>query len=212
MLSIDPHPLLVLRAFETTFDSPLGPEPGPDWLLALHDLSAAAPLERTEALRRAVRDLLRHGGYRPTGRGKPSCEYLVRAAEGGGLPKINLAVDTCNAVSLHSGLPISVVDFDRAAPPFRIGIAPAGSAYAFNASGQTIDLGGLLCLFDVEGPFANPVKDAQRTKTGPGTTRTLSVVWAPRAHGEQLERAAAWYRELLERAGARTESCTLSHS
>ena len=27
----------------------------------------------------------------------------------------------------------------------------------FNASGQTIDVGGLLCLFDAEGPCANAV-------------------------------------------------------
>ncbi len=27
-----------------------------------------------------MRKLLRHGGYKPTGRGKPASEYLVRAA------------------------------------------------------------------------------------------------------------------------------------
>ena len=78
---------------------------------------------------------------------------------------INAAVDVCNIVSLHSGLPISVVDLAKATPPFRVAVAAAGSSYVFNASGQTIDLGGLLCLCDADGPCANAVKDAQRTKT-----------------------------------------------
>ena len=50
-------------------------------------------------------------------------------------------------------------------------VAPAGASYIFNASGQSMDLSGLLCLFDADGPCANPVKDAQRTKTGPETRR-----------------------------------------
>ncbi len=47
--------------------------------------------------------------------------------------------------------------------------------------GQTIDLSGLLCLFDAEGPCANPVKDAQRTKTSPATTQVRCVVWGTTA-------------------------------
>ncbi len=205
-ISIDPHPLLRVAAFATTFPRPLAELPSPPDLLALLRDDAPAPLARDEAVRGAVRDLLRQGGYKPTGRGKPASEYLVRAAgEGGGaLPAINLAVDACNAVSLHSALPISVVDLDRASPPFRIGLAPAGATYVFNASGQAIDLGGLLCLFDAAGPCGNAVKDAQRTKTGLETTRTLSVVWAPAGQEERLETAARWYRQLLEDAGART--------
>jgi len=36
--------------------------------------------EAEEAVRTAVRDLLRNGSYKPTGRGKPASEYLVRDA------------------------------------------------------------------------------------------------------------------------------------
>lgn len=204
MLSLDPHPLLCARAFVTQFPRPLGECEVPGWLHELHQESALAPLSRSEELRGAVRDLLRHGGYKPTGRGKPSSEYLARAAVEGGLPRINLAVDACNAVSLHSGLPISVVDLDRAQAPLRIGIAGAGERYVFNASGQEIDIEGLLNFFDAAGPCANAVKDAQRTKTHPGTLRTLSVLWGVIGHEAQVERACAWYRELLERAGAST--------
>jgi len=204
MLSIEEHPLLVAESFISEFSGPLGEQASPAWLTALHASEAAAPVVRSEELRRAVRDLLRHGGYKPTGRGKPSCEYLVRAAGEGQLSSINLAVDACNAVSLHAGLPISVVDLGLAAEPLQIAIAPAGSSYVFNPTGQEIDLGGLLCLFDAEGPCANAVKDAQRTKTTPGTRRTLSVVWGVKGFEEQGSRAVAWYRELLERAGVGT--------
>ncbi len=206
-ISLDPHPLLRLAAFTTTFPRPLGELPTPPELLALLREDAPAPVARDEAVRGAVRDLLRQGGYKPTGRGKPASEYLVRAAgEGGGaLPAINLAVDACNAVSLHSALPISVVDLDRASAPFRIGVAPAGASDGFNASGQEIDLGGLLCLFDATGPCGNAVKDAQRTKTGPDTRRTLSIVWAPAGYEDRLDAAARWYRALLADAGARTD-------
>jgi DNA/RNA-binding domain of Phe-tRNA-synthetase-like protein len=130
----------------------------------------------------------------------------VRAATEGALGSINPAVDACNVVSLHSGLPISVVDLDRATPPFRIGIAPEGTAYVFNASGQDIDVGGLLCLFDAQGPCANAVRDSQRTKTHAETRSTLSVVWGCAELEERLAIADRWYRELLGALGATTET------
>jgi DNA/RNA-binding domain of Phe-tRNA-synthetase-like protein len=205
VLTVDPHPSLDTLSFTTTFPASLGASPSPQWLVALLRSDAAAPLSSDDTVRGAVRDMLRHGGYKPTGRGKPASEYLVRAAGDGSLGSINTAVDACNAVSLHSGLPISVVDLDRATQPFRVGIAPEGAQYVFNASGQTIDLAGLLCLFDAEGPCANAVKDAQRTKTNADTRRTLTVLWGAKALGDRTARAFAWYRELLERAGATVE-------
>ena len=205
MLTVDPHPLLQPCAFTSSFPKELGELPSPAPLLALLRLDAPAPLAPDEATRGAVRDLLRHGGFKPTGRSKPASEYLARAAGDGGLASINLAVDACNAASLHSGLPISVIDLALATAPLRIGIAGAGERYAFNASGQVIELEGLVCLFDAQGPCANAVKDAQRTKTHAGTTRTLSIVWGTRARGGLAARTAAWYRELLLPSGAKVE-------
>jgi DNA/RNA-binding domain of Phe-tRNA-synthetase-like protein len=202
VLTLDPHPLLDAAVFTTRLPAPLGELPSPDWLRTLLRPDAAAPLSSDEAVRGHVRDLLRHGGYKPTGRGKPASEYLVRAAGEGSLGSINAAVDACNAVSLHAGLPISVVDLARARAPFRLGVAGAGAQYVFNASGQSIDLGGLLCLFDAEGPCANAVKDAQRTKTDGTTQETLSVLWGTRALPGRTGAAYAWYRALLERLGA----------
>lgn len=204
MLTLADHPLLDAGVFVTRFPGPLGELSSPADLLALLDVEAPAPLERDEAVRGAVRDLLRHGGYKPTGRGKPASEYLVKAVGDGRLGSINLAVDACNVSSLHGGLPISVVDLDRAAPPFRIDLAPAGTRYVFNASGQEIDVSGLVCLFDAEGPCANAVKDSQRTKTHDGTHRTLSVLWGTTALPGRSQAAAAWYRAQLEAAGAQT--------
>jgi len=203
-IEVEEHPLLRAEAFTSDFPAPLGERPTPPEVLAMLDAGAAAPLRREEEVRAAVRDMLRHGGYKPTGRGKPASEYLVRAATEGGLGSINAAVDACNAVSLHSGLPISVVDLELARPPFRIAVAPEGASYVFNPSGQEIDLGGLVCFWDAEGPCANAVRDAQRTKTRAGTVRTLSVVWGVAGHESLLASATRWYRELLESAGART--------
>jgi DNA/RNA-binding domain of Phe-tRNA-synthetase-like protein len=205
MLPIDPHPLLDLRAFITEFPRPLGDMPSPAELRALLALDAAAPLRSDDGVREMVRALLRQGGFKPTGRSKPASEYLLKAVRDNQLSSINLAVDACNVVSLHSGLPISVVDLDRAREPFRVGIAPAGASYVFNPSGQTIDLSGLLCLFDAEGPCANAVKDAQRSKTTDATHRTLSLLWGTTALSGRAAAAETWYRSLLQQHGATTE-------
>lgn len=206
MLTVDPHPLLDLRAFVTEFPRPLGEMASSPELLALLTPEASAPLRSDDSVREAVRQLLRQGGFKPTGRSKPASEYLIKATGEGRRTSINVAVDVCNVVSLHSGLPISVVDLDRARGPFRVGLAPAGSSYVFNASSQSIDLGGLLCLFDADGPCANAVKDAQRTKTSEQTRRTLSLVWGSVALPGRAAETAAWYRKLLEQQGATTEA------
>jgi DNA/RNA-binding domain of Phe-tRNA-synthetase-like protein len=191
------HPLLDAAAFVTTLPRPLGEIPSPAPLVARLAAGAPAPMASDDSVRDAVRGLLRHGGFKPSGRSKPASEYLARAAAEGGLRSINAVVDACNVVSLHSGLPISVVDLDLARPPLRTAIAPAGAAYVFNPSGQTIDIAGLVSLFDAEGPCAGPVKDSQRTKTHAGTRRTLSILWGTSALPGRAAKAAAWYRDLV---------------
>ncbi|MEZ4294413.1 MAG: phenylalanine--tRNA ligase beta subunit-related protein [Polyangiaceae bacterium] len=203
-VSVARHPLLDAAVFVTELGARLGEMAVPEGLSRLLAAGVEAPLSSDDAVRGAVRDLLRHGGFKPTGRSKPASEYLIRAVGDGALSSINLAVDACNVASLHSGLPISVVDLDRAKEPLSIGIAAAGTSYVFNASGQVIDVGGLLCLCDAEGACANAVKDSQRTKTNEATRRTLSVVWGTKALGDRTARTARWYRELLEAAGATT--------
>jgi DNA/RNA-binding domain of Phe-tRNA-synthetase-like protein len=189
----------------TVFARPLGEAASPPDLQSLLKPDALAPLQSAESVREAVRALLRQGGFKPAGRSKPASEYLVKAAAEDRLGSINLPVDACNVVSLHSGLPISVVDLDRARAPLRVGIAPNGASYVFNASRQIIDLAGLLCLSDAEGPCANAIKDAQRTKTDDTTRRTLSLIWGTNALSGRAAQAERWYRSLLEEQGATTQ-------
>lgn len=209
---IAPHPLLFARAFVSIFPAPLEVIASPAWLSGLLRIDAEAPVQRSEDARAAVRNMLRHTGYKPTGRGKPASEYLARAAEEGTIGSINVAVDACNAVSLASGLPISMIDLDRARPPLRIAVAAEGEHYVFNASGQTIDLGGLLCIHDADGPCANAVKDAQRTKTTATTVRTLSVIWGVRGFEEHAIACERWYRSIVEGLGAATSDVLLSEA
>jgi DNA/RNA-binding domain of Phe-tRNA-synthetase-like protein len=210
-LAVEPHPHLELRAFVTRFPAGLA-RGSPSALTALLAIGAPTPFLGTEPPRAAIRDMLRFGGYKPTGRGKPASEYLVRAASEGALASINLAVDACNVVSLHTGIPISVIDLDRARAPLAVRIGPPSSSYVFNASGQTIDVAGLLCLFDADGPCANAVKDSQRTKTQAETHATLSLLWSARSLAALTDRACAWYRELLASAGATTEDVELTRA
>ncbi len=149
--------------------------------------------DREEAVRLAARDLLRNGRYKPTGRGKPASEYLLRAAQraAGGeaaFPRINAPVDVCNYISLKHLVPISLWDLDRAGTAqfvFRLGAA--GEAYVFNGAGQVIDLEDLVvgCRITPEAPagepIVNPVKDSLATKTTPETTRVAAAVYAPLA-------------------------------
>ena len=200
MIAIAPHPLLDLWAFTCELPGPLAAVASPPELLALLDLATPAPLSSSDDVRQKIRALLKAGGFKPTGRSKPASEYLLAAAP---LRSINLAVDACNAVSLHSGLPISVVDLERVRPPLAVDLAAAGSSYVFNASGQVIDVAKLLCLIDAGGPCANAVKDAQRSKTDGDTRRTLSLLWSSRELPGRGEAACRWYRDLLAAAGAR---------
>jgi DNA/RNA-binding domain of Phe-tRNA-synthetase-like protein len=205
MLSIADYPLLDVAAIVTQFPVPLGQLKTPEPVVRLLTDDGDVPLSSDDDVRRAVRELLRQRGYKPTGRGKPSSEYLIKAVADGRLAAINPAVDTCNVVSRHSGLPISVVDLDRLTEPLSIAVAAAGTQYVFNVSGQVIAAGGLPCLFDAAGPCANAVKDAQRSKTTDSTTRTLSIIWGTTALTGRTATAADWYCRLLREAGGRPQ-------
>ena len=212
-LTVCSHPLLDAAAFVTEWSAELSSISLDAALTGHFQLGAqGVALASDDRVRAAIRDVLRHGGYKPTGRGKPASEYLLRAAEQNALSSINIAVDLCNIVSLHSGLPISVIDLDRSALPCSLRIADDQASYVFNASGQVISVGGLLCLCDSEGPCANAVKDSQRTKTHGATRRTLSVVWGARALADRTEQTAQWYEALSRQHGGATKRATLLES
>jgi DNA/RNA-binding domain of Phe-tRNA-synthetase-like protein len=206
MLTADPHPLLDLHVSRVTWPAPLCEIPATPRLDALCAAGADTPFSPPdEAHKRHVRDLLRHGGFKPAGRSKPCWEYMRSAADKGDFPRINVAVDLTNAAALHGALPVSTVDLDRSAAPFRVGIAEAGARYVFNASGQEIDLSGLLCLFDAQGPCANSVKDSHRTKTHDGSRHTLTVIWGTVALPGRAAALADWFDDHARALGGTVE-------
>lgn len=159
--------------------------------------------EHAEAVRLAARDMLRHGRYKPTGRGKPASEYLARTAADGSFPRINALVDINNLISLDARLPISLWDLDRLGSDrmrFRLGCD--GEAFVFNATGQTLALDGLALGARVgkEGtdePVVTPIKDSHATKTTPDTRRVAAAIYAPDAVADETlaafcERFAVW--------------------
>jgi DNA/RNA-binding domain of Phe-tRNA-synthetase-like protein len=206
---VDLFQKLDARVFGTTFPQALAVIDS-HHLLPLLAPNADVPFRVSAEIRVAVRDLLRQGGFKPSGRSKPASEYLVRAAGDGSLGPVNAAVDVCNVVSLHSGLPISVVDGHLAQPPFHIAVAPLKTEYVFNPSGQSIRLDGLMCLYDAGGPCGSPVKDSQRTKTHGGTTRTLTVIWGPADLSGHSTAVEAYYHQLLQSLGATIHPCGMA--
>lgn len=147
-------------------------------------VSAVAAKDSPESLGRkaAVRNMLRHGSYKPTGRGKPASEYLLNAAAEGEFPLIHNLVDVNNLVSLESLLPISLVDLERAATTaFAVRWGRAGESYVFNPSGQVLDLEDLLLVAKLpeDEPCASPIKDSQATKTHGESRDVLAVLYAP---------------------------------
>jgi DNA/RNA-binding domain of Phe-tRNA-synthetase-like protein len=210
-LRVPEHPLLDVAAFVCRLDRVLSEASTPPTITRFAASDAPAPVASSDIVRTAVRDLLRHGGFKPAGRSKPASEYLVRAAAENQFPAINALVDACNVVSLHSGLPISLVDLARVDGDLSIQIAPAATTYVFNPSGQVIDASGLLCLYDAAGPTGTPVKDAQRTKTHDGTRDAIIIVWGTNALPGHTAATTAWYRALCaEIAGATTEDVALA--
>ena len=200
-LQVADLPLFLPLAFEARFPVCLGMlEP-----VDKDALWSRAPgsAHRSEGTFDSVRKMLRAGGYKPSGRGKPASEYLLKAAADGGLPTINPVVDVLNVVSLVSGISISVVDGDLAQGPYSVRNGVAGEEYVFNASDQVIRLEGLMCLCDSEGPCANAVKDSQRTKTHGETTTTLQILWAPKAEEAIARSAFDWFQKEVSDLGAR---------
>jgi DNA/RNA-binding domain of Phe-tRNA-synthetase-like protein len=204
-ITVEPHDLLQLGLFVCEWPAPLGELPPAAALEQRLAPDAPSPFRVEEVVRISIRKLLRTGGFEPTGIDRPASEYLARAVARGQFPRINRAVDLGNVVSLQTGLPVSVLDLDRLAPPLRVGLAPERTRYVFNAAGQTISAGGLVCLFDGEGPAGSPVKDAQRSKTDAATRRTLTVVWGTRTLGGHTAAVTDWYRALAVELGARAQ-------
>jgi len=173
--------------------------------------------EHEEQARKAARDILRNGRYKPTGRGKPASEYLLRtAAQDSAFPRINAPADINNYLSLKYVVPMSLWDLERAGATryvFRLG-RPEES-YVFNPTGQTIELKDLVvgCRVNDETsdePIVNPVKDCQATKTHAATTQVAACVYAPLAaySVKDLEAIMATFAMWLQQCGTAVQAAS----
>ena len=153
---------------------------------------------------KAVRGLLRAGGFKPSGRNKPASEYLAQAAREGRFPFIGNLVDCNNYVSLASGLPASLLDLAVTGDAIVLRLGAPGERYVFNAAGQEIDLAGLICIATAAGvPLGNPVKDSVAGKVKEHTRAVAGVVFAPSQHlsKEELQGHLDLFCDLLRRHG-----------
>ncbi len=145
----------------------------------------AGPLSESEdAFRKACRDMLRIQSYKPTGRGKPASEYLLRTASERSFPRINPVADINNYISLAYLVPVSLWDADKIDADswlFRAGLED--ERFVFNPSGQSIGLRDLATGFavseGVETPIVTPVKDCRLTKTDGNTRNIAAAVYYP---------------------------------
>jgi DNA/RNA-binding domain of Phe-tRNA-synthetase-like protein len=200
-----PSPVVPALIWAEEIESPAPTETMPEILgdLLKRVQSMGEEFVPTE-MRQRVRKMLRYGKYKPSGRGKPASEFLLRAALDGSFPMVNGPVDVNNIVSLESGLPGSIFDADLSGRRLLLRRGAPGESYVFNPSGQSIDLQDLLltCRRTEGGwePCGNPVKDSMATKIRPETRDVIAVLYAPADEPiDSIERWAGRYAELLDR-------------
>lgn len=166
------------------------------------DRTLTSGLPGGDQRRTAIRELLRAGGFKPSGRNKPAQEYLLRhVRQENALPRISNAVDLINLVSISSGLPISLISLDRIGWRLQIRYGDPDERYVFNAAGQELNLSGLLTLCrtadDRTDPVATPVKDSMEAKVNSEDRNLLACVYSSAAAITPGERDR-WLHELAE--------------
>ena len=162
--------------------------------------------EKYVDMRKAVRNMLRNGSYKPAGRGKPACEYLARMIdEGRRLPMIHPVVDIFNYLSARHQVPISVWDVDchdDCDISFELGLP--SDTYAFNYSGHEIKLADLIVGCAVcEGnrkPLVSPVKDAHSVKVSEATNRVAAAFYLPSKYKDLFDQLVTSARRFLREA------------
>ncbi len=166
------------------------------------DEVTAAALEKSktpaaEKLRTAVRQMLKHGKFKASGRSKPAHEYLLRCAqEDGALPRINGPVDVLNTCSLFHGLPISLLSIARSSRNLLVRYGRADEGYIFNSSGQVLDVEDLVVTCDATRepgvPVGSPIKDSMVGKIEASDQELVAIIYAPKSsEGQAIAQAAA---------------------
>jgi DNA/RNA-binding domain of Phe-tRNA-synthetase-like protein len=159
-----------------------------------------------ESRRKAVRDILRNGKYKPSGRGKPASEYLVSLIERGEpLPSINPLVDIFNYTSARFQIPISVWSPRQlSADSYTFALGRPGDAYQFNSSGHVIEVKdlivGAMIRNDESVSFLSPVKDAHIAKVDSTANHIAAAFYVPVSEAEEMEAMFDCVRRLLHEA------------
>jgi DNA/RNA-binding domain of Phe-tRNA-synthetase-like protein len=166
-----------------------------------------------QSVKDSIRDLLRRGGFKPSGRNKPASEYLAQAAKEGRFPFINNLVDINNLFSLRTGIPISLLDRAALGDSIQIRYGAEGEKYIFNSAGQEIDLKGLITVYSAKDgvPLGNAIKDSMKGKITPHTRAVVAVLYADRGaiSEEALASTLADFATLLKEHGSAKEVRTL---
>lgn len=154
-----------------------------------------------------VRQLLRHGKFKASGRSKPAQEYLAGCvSRDGQLPVINGPVDVLNAVSLRYCLPISLLSLSKASRRLHVGRGEAGQSYVFNAAGQELDVTDLITVYDASvepfRPVGSPVKDSMAGKIEASDRDLVAIIYCPDspAARNRCDQAEAELRARMPRA------------
>lgn len=133
-----------------------------------------------------IRQLLRHGKFKASGRSKPAQEYLLRCVTTDGvLPTINAPVDLLNAVSLRCNLPISLLSIDKCSDRLWVDRGQAGEKFVFNSAGHEIDLTDLITTYDVSTqpmrPVGTPIKDSMAGKIDVADRHLVAIIYSPKS-------------------------------
>lgn len=151
----------------------------------------------------AVRQLLRYGKFKASGRSKPAQEYLLKCflAEGH-LPSINAPVDLLNLVSLSRNLPISLLSIRKCSTGLLVKRGSEGDCYVFNSVGQQLDLTDLVTVFDLSHspprPVGTPVKDSLAGKIEETDEDLVALIYFPRHIPLATESCQMAIRDLSE--------------
>ena len=155
---------------------------------------AEAELPASEELRQQVRQMLRYGKFKASGRSKPAQEYLLRCAvQDKSLPNINAPVDILNTVSLACGLPISLLSIRKSSSKLHVRRGQSGEAYIFNAAGQELDVEDLIVVCDQNQnpgrPIGSPIKDSMAGKIEKSDDHQIAIIYGPLTASDRISRA-----------------------
>ncbi|MER6982190.1 B3/B4 domain-containing protein [Streptomyces carpinensis] len=163
-----------------------GHEPWPDTATALTDLEQQLangtwqPADETDPRIQAWHTAYRSFGTNPR-RIRPSVDALGRRlAKKGSLPRINPAVDSYNAVSVHHGLPAGAFDLDHVTGDVDIHHAQGGEEFTPLGEPGTVEnpKPGEIIYADTTGVLTRHWnhRDAHRTRVTEDSTRVAFVL------------------------------------